>query len=233
MPKSSRARKSAMRKAKCVWIGLIAVNLVPIEKALSYERADKIRVDENASAQWAVLGPQLERLDAEMYFTCARNALYVFLICLPGHIVPSFEEVKEAVPVKAPYGTSMKALLEAAIKLGCNAEIRLYSPGDCNSIPLPAIVHTTAGRINEIHHFDVMYKRDREWLYLINGTTSKPYKIRHSRFGEGDWWTGYALIRKRSLFTIMLDKYWPHVVTFLLVSNGALLARSVLRMRRP
>ncbi len=185
-------------------------------------------------ANWAVLEPQLAHLDPEMFYACARNSLYMFLH-LSGNKAVSFDEVKAAVPLTAPYGASLNSLLEAAKKLRCDAQVRLYNPKDFTSVPLPAIVHLSNNPIMAAAHFGVMYKTDAVWVYLIDGTTAEPYKVRRTKFSGADWWTGYALIQKRSSLSFFMDNGWPALGAALLVVDIILfvtLAREFKRRRR-
>lgn len=217
-----------MLLAKLAWRGLVAAFLFRSILPAS----DKIHAPEVEQTEWAALAPQLARLDPQLFFACGRNALYIFIIISSGENAISFDEVKAAVPVSAPYGTSFKSLLEAASKLGFKSEVRMYNPRDHASVPLPAIVHINDGPIKTMAHFDVMYKRDADYVYLIDGTTAQPYKTRHSRFSESDWWTGYALIRKRSIFSFIIDEYWPFLGVALLAVNVCLF-KTIAPVRRP
>ena len=211
---------------KGVWLALFVAVLLPPKAASSEKRTPEYaqRQEDVRSWQteWAALEPQLARLDPGMFFACARNALYVFLH-LSGNKAISFDEVKAVVPLTAPYGTSLKSLLEAARKLGCDAEVRLYNSRDFDSVPLPAVVHISNSPIMAYAHFDVMYKRDSEWVYLIDGTTAQQYKVRRTKFGGDDWWTGYALVQKRSIFAFVVDECWPALGAAFLVTDIALL----------
>ena len=172
-----------------------------------------------------VLADQLSDVDAELFLTCARNALYMYVTLLSNKDTVHYADIKKVVPVKAPYGTSYKALLQAAKERGYPSEVRLYNLNEPDSVPLPAIVQTRA-EINGLNHFDVLYKRDSKYLHLLHGTTAASYRITRSRFCEGSWWTGYALIEKRSKSEIVLDNYWPHITAILLIVTIYLLTQT-------
>lgn len=211
-----------MQRVAAIGIGLVT-SILSSTHALGADAADlKGERESLPGTNWEILEPQLAQQDAELFFSCGRNALYIFFLHLYGENAVSFDEVKALVPVISPYGTSLNSLLQAAVKLHCDAEVRLYNLKDYASVPLPAVVHLRRGPVVGISHFDVMYKRDAHWVYLIDGTTAEPYKSVPSKFSEGHWWTGYALIQKRSVLARLLEEQWVYVGAPLLIANALL-----------
>lgn len=162
--------------------------------------------------------PSTESLNYEEFFSCGPNALYMFMI-VSGHPTVSLEAVKAEIPITSRQGSSLLALRNAARKFGIETEMLCYSRQRADSVPLPAIVHISHLDLGTFapYHFDVMYKMDADWVYLLNGTTAESTRVRRSKFPA--WWTGYALIQKRSFFPRMLDQWWPGMAICLFIAN--------------
>lgn len=189
-------------------------------EGLTYQRSQPVqdlRDGESHLPQSKLPPPNFELLDAEKFFSCGRNALYMFLL-LSDYSSISFKMLSTAIPLSSPQGTSLIALNDAARNLGVKTEARFYLPEQYKAVPLPAIVHICReGSPRWRSHFDVMYRIDDDYVYLLNGTTAQPYQVQITKFGSGDWWTGYALIEERSRWEIVTDRYWATFLWVLLI----------------
>jgi predicted double-glycine peptidase len=181
------------------------------------------------NAEFAMAESQLASLDSDKFFCCGPNALYMFML-LSGQSAISLEEVKLAVPLSSPQGASLLSILCAAREMGVNAEVRKYRPQDYDAVPLPAIVHIhQRGAAPWSSHYDVMYKKDAMFVYLLDGTTGQIDRIRRTKFASGAWWTGYSLTQKRSVFAFIIDECWPGLAACFLATDVVVL---VMWMRR-
>ena len=152
---------------------------------------------------------------------CGPNALLAFLI-LSGRPQTTLAELGN-IPVTSE-GASLLSLRDAANQLGVKTEVRHYAIDALDSLPLPAIV------LFKPQHFAVIYKVDHEHFYLIDGTTALPDVGRKSRLP--DFWTGYALIEKRTLGGLPWHLRWVIVTALALLGAECAVLGYILWRRR-
>lgn len=164
------------------------------------------------------------------FVKCGPNALFVFLI-LTGHPEVTLEQF-ENLPVSAE-GASLQTLREAARAGGVETEIRRYQPADLGAMPLPAIAQfKSPQRALTRYHFNVVYKVEGEWVYLVEGTTGVKFKWRRALFNRS--WTGMALTERRVFGGFRKDEGFLALLTVgLLAVDGWLLFGLGRRHERP
>lgn len=149
----------------------------------------------------------------ESILQCGPNALFMFLL-LNGKSEVDIDSL-QGIPI-SPQGASMLDLRNAARDHGMEVEIRHYSKEDIYSIPLPAVCQFTNRSDASITrmHFDLLYKVDKTFLYVLSGTTGAKERIRLTKLPE--YWTGNAMIRTQSRLDRCLDTLWRRAFTPLL-----------------
>jgi len=154
-------------------------------------------------------------LNPSSLYSCGPNSLFMFMI-LTGHQEVSRDNVAAQITLSPQWGSSLLDLRNAAKNFGVNTEMRRYRIEDIDSVPLPAIVHISMPNVPEQvpNHFDVLYKVDADWIYLIHGITAEVYHVR--RYKLSQWWTGYALVPKTDLVG---GGWWRIVAAALLAAN--------------
>src|ERR1043165_1871550 len=129
---------------------------------------------------------------------CGPNSLYMFFI-LSGHRGIRLEQLDDiAIGID---GSSLLSLRDAAQKFHVKTEIRRYRPEEITSVPLPAIAPFFSSESSfTTNHFNVIYKVDRDKVYVLNGTTGLEDWYHRTRLAA--FWNGVALVEKRSSFSI-------------------------------
>jgi len=180
----------------------------------SFLLSDFVAISAAASEQIWTNVPYAEAL------RCGPNALFVFLL-LEGHTEIRLEQLND-LPI-TPEGTSFLDLRERAARFGLEAEVRLYDILQADALPLPALGQfksdLTAVSSN---HFGVVYKVDSKRVYFIDGTTGA--KKSGTKAWFANYWTGYAMTRRRS---IRLMTPWRELASPVSVS-GVLLVDVIL-----
>jgi hypothetical protein len=129
---------------------------------------------------------------------CGPNAVFLFLY-LSGHPDVSLDQIDALLapddPLAQSEGTSMLSMRDVIQKFQADVEVRRYRPEDIGMLSLPAIVLFRTGGVDAIcpFHYNIIYKLDRNRIFLIDGTTGRRYSILRSRLGL--FWTGIALSR--------------------------------------
>lgn len=160
------------------------------------------------------------------FFGCGPSCLYMFILAAGGKPV-SYSEVQTRLPITSMEGTSLSALCEAARSFGLESEMRKFSTDEFGKVPLPAIVHIQSS-FGSLAHFDLMYKVDKEGVYLLDGSTAWAYHLSDTQFSHK--WTGYALTKKRPSFGLRLVSNWYLLSIILLVTaNLALFTRCLFK----
>jgi ABC-type bacteriocin/lantibiotic exporter with double-glycine peptidase domain len=104
-------------------------------------------------------------------------------------------EQLRALPVSSN-GVSLVSMRDTAKRLGVETEIRRYRVEDIDSLPLPAIAPFKTSDVSVTPlHFDVIYRLDANYIYLLNGTTGAEESIYRPKLQN--FWTGVALSQKR------------------------------------
>jgi len=126
----------------------------------------------------------------EDFLKCGPNALYLFLTAL-GHTEISLDQC-EALPVSS-YGTSLLDIRNASCGFNVPAEIRQYGVNEIDLVPLPAIgqFHARGSSSATAYHFNLIYKRDFQRIYIIDGTTGRMRSILRPFLART--WTGIAM----------------------------------------
>jgi hypothetical protein len=160
------------------------------------------------------------------FLLCGPNSLFVFLI-LSGHPNVTLEELNITITKD---GSSLLDLRDAAKKIGVDTEIRHYRPEQIDLVPLPAIGYfRTPGFSTLPRHFDVIYKVDSKWTYLINGTTGNKFKMLRSRLSY--YWEGSVLIEKQSFARLAMNQcFLPLLAIATLIADFRILG---LKFHRP
>lgn len=135
-------------------------------------------------------------LNYQEILKCGPNSLYMFLI-LCGKKSLTLEQLNGI--AISTNGSSLLELRDVAKQFGVDTEIRHFSPAEVEAMPLPAIgqFNTSPASVTRLH-FDVIYGFDPVYLHLLNGTTGQPFMIRRTKLPS--FWTGYAMVEKRSVF---------------------------------
>jgi len=141
---------------------------------------------------------------------CGPNSLYMFLV-MSGHSEADLGRLRE-LPLNGTEGTSMLTLCDGAKLYGVDTEVRHYRVDEIDRVPLPAIGHVqTSLNSQDPWHFDVIYKVDPTFVYLLDGTSGYTNRIRRTKLA--DFWSGDALVEKKS--------FWKSLVTWLAIPAAA------------
>lgn len=129
-----------------------------------------------------------------------------------------------AVPVDYE-GSSLLSLQKNVSKFNIESEIRRYNSEDIDHVPLPAIAHlyTSPTTLTGLH-FGVFYDLDKEYVYMLDGTTGDKRRIHRGKLK--DFWSGYALVNKAAF----RDSGRYAIIMFLVGSIlGVVLVRQTVR----
>jgi len=117
-------------------------------------------------------------------------------------------------------GASLLELRDFCESHGMPAEVRQFRADEILTMPLPAIWQT---RFEPKGHYFVVYRINGSTIHAIDATTGEDVRPKRERF-EG-YYTGYALVPKRSLVGHLLNGVTNAMLAFwlLAVLNVALL----------
>jgi len=142
--------------------------------------------------------PGANTLNYRDILQCGPNSLFMFSI-MCGHPEVNLDKLHDLPYTKE--GISFLELRQAARKYNLNTEIRHYAPGDIDRVPLPAIGQFSLGFESTIYrHFDVIYKVDSNYVYILDGTTGRPDRFRRQKLAQ--FWSGYAMVKENPRFTV-------------------------------
>lgn len=132
------------------------------------------------------------------WMNCGPNAIFMFLVLCGAN--PTEDSVASI--VYGDDGASFADLMRFANTYGVHTEVRRYAPGDFQRMRLPAICQTRGGLAGgRIKHFLVAYDVDPTGIWTLDGTTGKRFRVRKDRIA--DYLSGYALVRKSSLLSLI------------------------------
>jgi hypothetical protein len=129
---------------------------------------------------------------------CGPNAAFLFLL-LSGHSDVSLDQIDDLLVPDDPLapfdGTSLLSVRDVILRFQADVEVRRYQPEQIDMVSLPAIVLFRSGGVDAISsfHYNIIYKLDRNRVFLIDGTSARRFSILRSRLGI--FWTGIALSR--------------------------------------
>lgn len=137
------------------------------------------------------------------YLRCGPNSLFLFLHLLGRSDVSLLQ--LEHLEISSE-GSSLLTLCNAANELGVNAEIRRYRSEEIEFVPLPAIIQfKNYSSSLTPYHFNVVYRIDAERYYMIDGTSGARFSGLLERLPY--FWTGYAMVEKRSQVSRMFERF--------------------------
>lgn len=141
---------------------------------------------------------------------CGPNALLMFLTLCEKPVPDAAISAIQC----GPTGASLLQLRDAAHSAGLATEVRQYQISEVDSVPLPAIVQSQSGPTS--YHYYVWCEITPDAVRALDGTTGEEFRIFRERLDN--FWTGFALVPKRSPWTIAVT-FFGHLTPLVFIAN--------------
>jgi len=210
-----RCRVLALRRAELVGVLFTVLVLTAAFSAAGDQPSEEAR---------PTTGPG--GADDAMSRMCGPNCLLA-LLRLYGHpVTPS--DMMRYYPLH-PEGMSLMELRQASGELGLAGDVRLFEDRVLSGrLATPIIAHCRAKDSPRAGHYVVVTSAGERSVTFLDGTTGGTQTMSNEAFAE--YWTGYALVPRRSLTGVPMSIVYASGVLLCLVLF--LVARAVVRARK-